>query len=172
MNIGNVREKLLQKGFNTMNDIYNTNIGNILVDASMEAWCKDNRVIILKDYINKFHFNSWAELDKTKIVSILKLLSSREKNNLYFIINLNTNLINDISILEQINKLEKDDKICKKYVLVNDDDIERIPFLSDSNINSPQMLDYENKFKQKLKEISGISENSIEISIKYFDDEE
>ncbi|MCI1577674.1 MAG: hypothetical protein LKH93_15355 [Clostridium beijerinckii] len=170
MDISTLRNKLQEKGFYTSNYTFKREVVNILKDNSIEIWQKDNRIIALKEYINEFHFKNWIDNDKIVLVAILKLLSNEEKNNLYFLINLdiNNNKETNFSLLEEINKLEKDSKICKKYVLDKQEDIERIPFLANAVIRLPQMLDYENKFKYKLKNISNITERALKISMEYF----
>lgn len=72
-------------------------------------------------------------------------------------------------MLEEINKLEKDSKICKKYVIISEDDLKRIPFLYETDVEVPQMLDYETKFKDKLKKINNITENALKTSMEYFE---
>lgn len=169
MNIQIIREKLLEKGFSTKVEIYSQEAGKILNDNSIEVWEKENRVIALKAYINEFHFKSWVDTDKMHLISILKVLSSREKNNLYFIVSVENDSEIAHELLGEINRLEKDDKICKKYVLLSEVDIQRVPFLADSDIQSPQILDYEQQFKNKLQGIQGATKNAVEISIKYFE---
>lgn len=169
MDIKKLRGKLEERGFETCQHLYSEEIGRILLENVLEVWHKDNRVIAIKEYINEIHFENWVHTDKMLLVAILKMLGRVEKNNLYFLICLD--IENDINfkIREEINKLEKDSKICKKYVLVTDEDIQRIPFISDSDIQLPKMLDYEVQFKEKLKNISNVTGNSIEIAIEYFD---
>ena len=172
MDMSKLRNVLQEKGFTTSEYILKSDVGNILTENNIEIWQKDNRVIAFKNYINEIHFKNWVDKDKIILVALLRLLNNIKKNNFYFLINLNINndsVDGNNNLLEEINKLEKDSKICKKYVIISEDDLKRIPFLYETDVEVPQMLDYETKFKDKLKKINNITENALKTSMEYFE---
>lgn len=167
MNISMFKNKLLSKGYKIK--LFEGVVGESLFQNSIEVFTNGNRVLAVKEYINEFQFNNWVDVDKVNMSIILKDLNYNQKNNLYFLICISSySEINSVMI-ESINEIEKDDKICRKYVLLNDYDIERIPFLSESIINTPEKFDYEEKFKEKLRQIDGIKEDVVKIAIEYFE---
>ncbi|AZS14673.1 ABC-three component system middle component 1 [Paenibacillus lutimineralis] len=120
------------------------------LDADLELWFTMERICVLKTYTSNHHFIlNWRE-DQFVISHLLELLPTKYKNNLYFLLVLDwgSELLPEMPM--EMNRVEKNAKVCRKYVLHNEEDLERVPFLQQKLINSKKGFDYEAKFKSEL----------------------
>jgi hypothetical protein len=121
-----------------------------LLDADLELWYSEDRIVILKEYTsNHYFFLNWRE-DQFIISNLLEILPPQYKNNLYFLLVLNW----DSGFLQEtpmeINRVEKNSKICRKYVLHTDEDLLRVSLLQQEQIYEKKGFDFVEKFKSGL----------------------
>ncbi|WP_443089784.1 ABC-three component system middle component 1 [Virgibacillus sp. MG-45] len=70
---------------------------------------------------------------------------------------LNFDLSKDEGLALSINKVVKDEYVCKKYVFQSVDEITDVPFLSDQFIKMPQ-FDYDQEFKSGILNFNTIND--------------
>ncbi|KGX84918.1 ABC-three component system middle component 1 [Pontibacillus litoralis] len=128
-----------------------------LTESGMQMWVKESRVIFLKEYEAKSLFLDWYISEQPIIASIYNYLPSNYKNNIYFFMILNFDLSKDEGLALSINKVVKDEYVCKKYVFQSVDEITDVPFLSDQFIKMPQ-FDYDQEFKSGILNFNTINE--------------
>jgi hypothetical protein len=46
--------------------------------------------------------------------------------------------------------VEKDELVCRKYVILQDEDLERVPFLQEKDFDFNKLFNYEQIFREKL----------------------
>ena len=143
-------------------------------NSGLEAWISPQRVAVTKAYKSYTYFEqSWRQ-DQIIISDLLNYLHLKYKNNLYFLIILEFDPSNELDnkLLIEKNRAEKNAKYCRKYLIQDDIDLERIPFFF--NIEAPieDSFSYEQKFIDKLVlETHGLSPNVIQVIHKYFEPE-
>lgn len=125
--------------------------------SGIQMWVKDSRVIFVKEYEAKSLFLDWYISEQPLIASIYNYLSANHKNNIYFFMILNFDLNNDDDLTLTINKVIKDEYVCKKYVFQSIDEITDVPFLSNQFIKMPQ-FDYDQEFKSGILNFNKINE--------------
>ncbi|QJF25766.1 ABC-three component system middle component 1 [Mammaliicoccus vitulinus] len=127
-----------------------------LTESGMQIWVKESRVIFLKEYEAKSLFLDWYISEQPIIASIYNYFPANYKNNIYFFMILNFDLSEDESLALSINKVVKDEYVCKKYVFQSVDEITNVPFLSDQFIKMPQ-FDYDQEFKSGILNLNTVN---------------
>ncbi|MGG3580927.1 ABC-three component system middle component 1 [Priestia megaterium] len=100
----------------------------LLIESNIETWRNDSKIVFLKNYIDFRHLiSSWPD-DQAAAFSFLNELPRKFKNNSYLLLVVDT--VDNLSsnLLLQINKVEKNSDICRKYVINSLNDLEKIPF--------------------------------------------
>ncbi|WP_160670530.1 ABC-three component system middle component 1 [Clostridium sp. C8-1-8] len=119
-------------------------------NAKQEVWQDNNKVIITKSYTSAPHFlNEWYK-DQSNILHLYKILETKFKNNIYFILSMDWERQFEEKLHSEINRVEKNSKLCRKYVICDLSDIERIFFFSDKNLDNG-FSGYEKKFRESLQ---------------------
>jgi hypothetical protein len=124
-----------------------------LAQKNIEVWGNHNKVVFLKEYRSKTSFNKWFLEDQPLIASIYNTVPVKKRNNLYFLLILNfedyTEDYDDDDLHLKINKAQKDEYVCKKYVLINENDFEKIPFLN-IDFTKGLSINYDQDFRDTL----------------------
>ncbi|PIE92118.1 hypothetical protein CO726_28265 [Bacillus fungorum] len=145
MRIEEVIRKLKEKNFN----VYEFEmLANELEEANIQSWSDGKRILMLKEYRTESAFLEWLKCDQPIIGEVYTYLESIYKNNLYFLIALNFK-VDSLGVRLEINRAEKNDYVCKKHVLVNSKDLEKIPFLNDK-IEKVDSFNFDEKFKTSM----------------------
>lgn len=131
-----------------------------LEDSNMEYWYNNNRVIVIKEYKTESSFLRWLD-DQSVLAEIYKTLPTKLKNNLYFLMIVNF-VPNSPEIKMEINTAQKNRYVCKKNVLKELNDLNRIPFLNQIHLEI-DTFDYDNKFREQLSKENKISDNTENI---------
>ncbi|OBZ10870.1 ABC-three component system middle component 1 [Bacillus sp. FJAT-26390] len=153
MNPIQLRKRLEMADFqNSQTDfpVQDDSILDMHLNADLELWFSVERIAVLKTYTSNHHFLlNWRE-DQFVISHLLELLPAQYKNNLYFLLVLDweSGLLPEIPM--EMNRVEKNAKVCRKYVLHNIDDLERVPFFQPKYIYAKKGFDFVEKFKTEL----------------------
>ncbi|MCP1187837.1 hypothetical protein NKR17_01670 [Priestia flexa] len=119
-----------------------------LYENNLHIFGDKARVIFIKEFRTESSFYKWTN-DQAIIASYYNSLTARLKKNLYFFMVLNFNSNNEELLLE-INKIEKDSYVCKKYIFRNVDDLTKIPFFMSTDQNQQVGFDYIRTFKDTI----------------------
>ncbi|MGF2621032.1 ABC-three component system middle component 1 [Bacillus cereus] len=149
MNIHIITQRLKEKGFTPWDISKFKSLYNEVNEANLKIWKNDQRVLVIKNYSSKTYFQSW-ENDQISISYIYDILKPKEKNNLYFLLILDWEVQLNAPLVQFINMVEKDELICRKYVLFTSSDLERVPFLQDHIFSANEMFNYEQLFREQL----------------------
>lgn len=122
-----------------------------LYDNNIQIFGNDSRIICIKEFRTESSFYDWKN-DQAIIASHYNNFSSKQKKNLYFFLVVNFISNNEELILE-INKVEKDYFVCKKYVLKSVNDLANIPFLLNTDQHKQVEFDYIKTFKDTITNI-------------------
>lgn len=124
-----------------------------LAQKNIEMWGNHNKVVFLKEYRSKTSFNKWLLEDQPLIATVYNNIPVKKRNNMYFILILNfedyTEDYDDDDLHLRINKAQKNEYVCKKYVLINENDLERIPFLN-NDFTKGKSINYDEDFRETL----------------------
>ncbi|GAA0496871.1 hypothetical protein GCM10008986_24780 [Salinibacillus aidingensis] len=123
---------------------------NALYGSNLQLFIKSEKVIFLKEFRTESSFYKWVN-DQSIIASYYDYFTGKQKKNLYFFIVLDFNFEGEDLSLE-INKIEKDSYVCKKYILQNTADLSKIPFLI-NQITGEVSFDYIKTFKETITNI-------------------
>lgn len=121
-------------------------------DLNMQVWKTKSRVIVIKEYRTESSFLNWLQNDQPAIGELYTNLDNKFKNNLYYFMIINFNPESMLTRLE-INKAQKNEFVCKKYVIKNNNDIQKIPFLKETKENH-RTFNFDEQFKYDLVEIN------------------
>jgi len=140
-------------------------------DSGLEVWSNSQRVVVTKVYESFTYFKQTWRQEQIIISNLLNYLPLKYKNNLYFLIVLEFDWKNDINneLLMEKNRAEKNTKYCRKYIIQDAVDLERIPFFN--NVEKPivDSFAYEQKFIDRLEsESQGLSPDIVQIIHDYF----
>jgi hypothetical protein len=138
-----------------------------LNESNIQVWKNEKRVIAVKAYSSVVHFLNWYE-DQVIVSYIYDILDSKIKKNFYFLLYLDWQVEINSRLIEQVNVVEKDDMVCRKYVIASEEDLERVPFLQVDTIQLSEFFDYEKDFKEKLLIKSKEENNFINELINYY----
>jgi hypothetical protein len=140
-------------------------------DNGLEVWINDHRVAVTKVYESFTYFKeSWKD-NQIQISNLLNFLPLKYKNNLYFLIVLEFDWEQDLNneLLMEKNKAEKNAKYCRKYILQDEDDLERIPFFHDVEKRNAASFSYEKKFIELLiQDSQGLDPSIVQVINDYF----
>lgn len=128
-----------------------------LYDNNLQIFGDKIRIIFVKEFRTELSFYKWTN-DQAIIASQYKSFSAKQKKNLYFFMVLDFIYDNENLMLE-INKVEKDSYVCKKYVLKNKDNITNIPFLLNVDQSRQGVFDYIKTFKNTITNIDILHED-------------
>ncbi|MDR6780405.1 hypothetical protein J2W98_004700 [Paenibacillus peoriae] len=173
MNLIQIRSRLELTSFKNNDSEFPVQIQEVLamhIDAGLELWFTKDRICVLKTYTSNHQFLlNWRE-DQIIISHLLDYLPFNYKNNLYFILFLDMDsklMFSDIPL--EMNRVEKNSKVCRKYVLHCEEDLERVPFLQQKQINIKREQDYELKFKNELLNNNSLDPKTLRIVEGYFE---
>ncbi|MET3730226.1 hypothetical protein ABID52_003845 [Fictibacillus halophilus] len=121
---------------------------NQLEELNIDIWSSDSKLVMLKEYRTENSLLEWKNEDQVCIASILQYVPKKYINNLYFFMVLDFNS-DEVDLRLEINKIEKNELICKKYILKNKEDLNRIPFLMNVVIES-DTFSFDKKFKERI----------------------
>lgn len=130
----------------TVDDLYGE-----LYDNNIQILGNKSRVIFIKEFRTESSFYDWKN-DQAIIASQYNNFTSKQRKNLYFFMIVNFTSNNERFFLE-INKVEKDYFVCKKYVLKSVNDLENIPFLLNVDLQKQVEFDYIKTFKDTITNI-------------------
>lgn len=140
------------------------------LDSGLEVWINDHRVAVTKVYESFTYFKeSWKD-NQIVISNLLNFLPLKYKNNLYFLLVLEFECDQELNneFLMEINKAEKNAKYCRKYILQDEEDLERIPFFYDVE-KKAESFSYEKRFIELLtQESEGIDPGIVQAINDYF----
>ncbi|WP_214859011.1 ABC-three component system middle component 1 [Exiguobacterium sp. s191] len=137
---------------------------NQLEQQNIDVWANDKRMIMLKEYRTQTSILEWDINDQAHIASILHKIPNEYLNNLYFFMVLDFNTA-DTELRLKINKIEKSEIICKKYIIKEEEDFNRIPFLISSSIEINN-FDFDEKFKEKIKGFSDSPNKRVNLNLE------
>lgn len=139
---------------------FEANIMNQFEEHNIDVWASESRVIMLKEYRTQNALLEWEDKDQACIASALHYLPRKYLNNLYFFMVLDFNT-NEIKLRLKINKVEKDEMICKKYILKDSTDLDRIPFLMRIILEN-DTFSFDEKFKKRIMQFDEYHEGTVE----------
>ncbi|WYP28035.1 ABC-three component system middle component 1 [Alkalihalobacillus sp. FSL W8-0930] len=142
----------LTKNFNYEEyNIDDQKLNVMLRDRGLEVWINDSRCMVTKEFNSAIQLEDWHN-DQIIISFLHDLIPSKFKNNLYFLLSINLDQTEFTSSMSTINEIEKDSKVCRKYVLKTLSDLQRVPSLSEfSNTGeSYELFDFDKAFKDHL----------------------
>ena len=142
-------KRLSDKGFQQWNLEGFESVYRKICKSNIQIWKNGKRVIVIKSYSSKPHFSTWLD-DQIPISYLYDILETKSKNNLYFLMILNWEVNLGAELVQQINRAEKDELVCRKYVLCSEEDLERVPFLQEDEVYQKLLFDYEKNFKENL----------------------
>ncbi|MEK3765348.1 ABC-three component system middle component 1 [Solibacillus sp. FSL K6-4121] len=122
-----------------------------LYENNLQVFGDKVRIIFIKEFRTESSFYQWTS-EQAIIASKYNDFTAKQKKNLYFFMVLDFNYDNDNVKLE-INKIEKDSYVCKKYILRNIENMNNIPFIPDINSDVEKGFDYITNFKDTITNI-------------------
>ncbi|MBP3972798.1 hypothetical protein KAF80_28300 [Bacillus sp. WL1] len=142
-----------------------SDIMNQIEDFNIDIWSNESKLVMLKEYRTKNSLLEWKKEDQACIASVLQYVPKKYINNLYFFMVLDFNS-DEVELRLEINKIEKNELICKKYILKDQEDLNRVPFLMNVVIESDAFA-FDEKFKERIMkfkdEMDGGKDLNIEI---------
>jgi hypothetical protein len=139
-------------------EIFNVEDSNDqLFDNNIHIFSDKKRIIFLKEFRTESSFFDWKN-DQAIIASQYNKFSSRQKKNLYFFLVMNFTSKSEKLLLE-VNKIEKNYFVCRKYVLKNINDFTKIPFLLNVEQKKQVEFDYIKTFKDTITNIDTLHNN-------------
>ncbi|WP_214835248.1 ABC-three component system middle component 1 [Exiguobacterium sp. s36] len=126
----------------------NNEIQYPLEQLNIDSWSDDTRMIFIKEYRTKNSLSRWTDDDYVQISIASHFIDNKFQNNLYFFMVLDFNS-DDVETRLAINKIEKNDEICKKYILKSEEDINKIPFIRIKTVDA-EKFDYDKIFKEEI----------------------
>lgn len=129
-------------------------------EHNIDIWASETRVIMLKEYRTQNALLEWEIKDQACIATALHYLPKKYLNNLYFFMVLDFNT-DEIELRLKINKVEKNELICKKYILKDSTDLNRIPFFTKITPER-DTFEFDEKFRKKIIEFNEQQAGTIE----------
>ncbi|PFE34882.1 hypothetical protein CN270_09310 [Priestia megaterium] len=145
MKIETIRKLLIESDNFYLTD--DEKFNNDLYYNDMEMWMNKDRILILKEYETYTAFNRWLE-DQSVITELYRKIPTNYKNNLYFFMILDFSKL-EMELKSEINLIERNSKVCRKYIFNEDKDLEKIPFLID-RLSKEVDFNYEEEFKKRV----------------------
>lgn len=149
-----------------------------LRERNLEVWKNEKKCMVTKEYTSEAQLLSWFT-DQIIISFVYDSIEAKYRNNLYFllIINLKDKGKNSVSAL--VNEIEKDNKVCRKYIIDTFDDLNRVPSLNGNfGENNNEFIDFDSEFKKNLfvrsdeedtKELSKTVEDIVDVYFRFYD---
>ncbi|MEE6132823.1 ABC-three component system middle component 1 [Priestia sp. GS2] len=138
-------------------------------EHNINIWASDTRLIMLKEYRTQNSLIDWEIKDQACIASVFYHIPKKYLNNLYFFMILNFNN-DEIELRLKINKIEKNELVCKKYILKDIDELNRIPFLMEKAPESDTFA-FDQKFKKRIMKFNEQNDGEGDLSLeKVMDD--
>lgn len=153
MKIKILREKLEFKDFDTnvkILELLDGNTKELIYQNNLELWFTEEKVIFIKEYTSNDYFIKNWKSDQIVISNFLALCEPKYKNNLYFLLVLNWTSELSVDTLLEVNEIEKNSRICRKYVLYSQNDLLRVSFLQDKYIKVISKENFADKLKNRL----------------------
>ncbi|MED3912761.1 hypothetical protein P4597_27120 [Peribacillus simplex] len=139
--------KLLEeKGFENFQ--LESDVMTQLEQHNISIWASESKLVLVKEYRTKNSLIDWKLEDQIYISTAVQYFPNKYINNLYFFMVLDFNS-DDIALRLEINKIEKNDLVCKKYVLKNEADLNRVPFLMNLMIETEEFA-FDRKFQERI----------------------
>ncbi|MGG0847099.1 ABC-three component system middle component 1 [Peribacillus simplex] len=167
MNTNRIIELLTHKQDYKLADFNDVQLISRLRERNLEVWTSrnTNRYIVTKGYSSEAQLDTWLT-DQIIISFLYEALPARYRNNLYFLLIINWGDDLDLSekVLNQITEIEKNYRVCRKYVISTWADINRVPSLNNKfGENIEEVFNFDNEFKTRLLYSSG--QNQIKSNI-------
>ncbi|MBG9468757.1 hypothetical protein ABE55_19870 [Bacillus thuringiensis] len=166
------------------NNIYfsDEHLNHRLRDRNLEVWQKENRYIVTKGYTSIAQFNDWLH-DQIVISFIYDTIPAHSRNNLYFLIVVDFKNERDKEMVWKITEIEKNDRVCRKYVVEEREDLKRVPALNNNFKESDaESIMFEKQFKNKLfnnkailseyGEVTQSVKNLVDVYFEIYDEQE
>lgn len=157
----NIREKLEFKNFYNNVKILESldkHTQDSMYQNNLELWFTEERVVFIKEYTSDDYFKKNWRSDQIIISDFLALCEPKYKNNLYFLLVLNWVSELSTDTLLEVNEIEKNSRVCRKYVLYAQSDLLRISFLQEEYIKVISKENFADKLKNRL--LSSNKENN------------
>ncbi|HDR6277714.1 MULTISPECIES: ABC-three component system middle component 1 [Bacillus] len=176
MNLNLVVGRLINKfGYNEF-DFKDKDLNTRLRERGLEVWKDNKRCMVTKEYNSQIELENWF-VDQVIISLVYDSIPMRYRNNLYFLLVTNINHVNEKSSSSIITEIEKNNKVCRKYVLESLEDLQRVPSLSDNlSKDTNSLFDFDSEFRKYLFDLAETekTENSLSVELKemievYFD---
>lgn len=140
-------------------------------DNGLEVWISNYRIVVTKQYESYTYFkDSWKD-NQIIISNLLNFLPLKYKNNLYFLIVLDFDKHAEFNnqLVMEVNKAEKNAKYCRKYIIQDKDDLERMPFFHDATKSLDDSFSIENRFLELLiQDSNNINSHILQTINDYF----
>ncbi|HDR4495704.1 TPA: ABC-three component system middle component 1 [Bacillus anthracis] len=121
-----------------------------LRDRNLEVWQKGNRYIVTKSYTSIAQLSDWL-YDQIAISFIYDAIPAHSRNNLYFLLVVDFKSERNKEMVWKITEIEKNDRVCRKYVVETKKDLKRVPALNNNFMESDvESIDFERFFKRRL----------------------
>ncbi|KAA0948705.1 hypothetical protein FQ087_17080 [Sporosarcina sp. ANT_H38] len=101
-----------------------------LRERNLEVWKNDKRCMVTKEYTSEAQLKSWF-VDQIIISFVYDSIPAKYRNNLYFLLIINTGM-KKYSVPTLNMEIEKDYRVCRKYVIESLEDLKRVPSLNDN----------------------------------------
>ncbi|PFR44871.1 ABC-three component system middle component 1 [Bacillus thuringiensis] len=176
MNLNLVVGRLINKFGYIEFDFKDKDLNTRLRERGLEVWKDDKRCMVTKEYNSQIELENWF-VDQVIISLVYDSIPMRYRNNLYFLLVTNINHVNEKSSSSIITEIEKNNKVCRKYVLESLEDLQRVPSLSDNlSKDTNSLFDFDSEFRKYLFDLAETekTENSLSVELKemievYFD---
>lgn len=175
--INQLRDKLEKNRFDLLQAVNanDTFTFDELSSKNLEVWQNRHRVMVIKSYSSFNHLQAWKE-DQLVLSFLYNELSPQYKNNMYLLLVLDWTGERNEEILWKVTEIEKNHRVCRKYVIDSQEDLERVPFLNSTLEILDNSFDFDKEFRTRLL----ASENGevipeqlhkiVELYFQYYDD--
>ncbi|HDX9674315.1 hypothetical protein PDL02_20600 [Bacillus cereus group sp. LD113LC] len=149
MDLSHVIENLTNIGYDAT-IIKDSELNTRLRDRDIEVWNNNNRYIVTKGYSSEAQLSTWL-FDQIIISFIYDSIPTRYRNNLYFLLVVEFENSTKKELSWKITEIEKNDRVCRKYVIESMEDLKRVPALNNNFMeNKEELFDFEKEFKNRL----------------------
>lgn len=153
---------LREKNFNQYQ--FEESIMAQIEDLNIDIWSNESKLVMLKEYRTKTTLLNWKQEDQVCIASALQYIPKKYINNLYFFMVLDFNS-DEVQLRLEVNKIEKNELICKNYILKDQEDLSRVPFLVNVLVEN-KAFDFDEKFKGRIMHFKDESERGNVLNIE------
>lgn len=143
---------------------FESDIMNQIEDFNIDIWSNESKLVMLKEYRTKNSLLEWKKEDQVCIASVLQYVPKKYINNLYFFMVLDFNS-DEVELRLEINKIEKNELICKKYILKDQEDLNRVPFLMNVVIENDAFA-FDEKFKERIMKFKDGMDGGKDLNIE------